>query len=943
MRRSLCATVVLFLGVSNVSAYDTETHAWLMHQAYLKSNLASVPLRERLGFDRLDEATPFRVHPDLVTLGNRDAYLDLLPGSTFGVVSDPYSSAGLYRAPTEFERQRFVYTNGPALPVSNSGLYPTPFKIEAALVRGVVREDDLLLGDYGDHAPHPDTNPYGDFRHVANHFFDPVNDRPLELGLGVSCDEPLTLDTPCNKSIDWGMGVANAQTLTFNPLQTRRNHFTWLDAREAFWRALTYKSSAPSASGYAARQAQDSGIRRNFWHTSLKSIGHVSHLLQDSAQPQHTRNDRHNPGPFYPIETTLARRTMEFYANYRVTGNTSSVSNDEQTRVREIFNFPGSAQLLTVPPIGTYPIPQFSIPVKFFTTRTENPALASRRGLADYSNRGFYSEGTLPDSSSGYTSPPTNLADPSFTVINGVEFSVPGLGTLAGQKLLWAVPDAVAPTYPDTCVSGGKLQLVSVGSLFAFGDISSIQSPGGMLALDDYKCHQDALLPRAIAYSAGLVNHFFRGELEIAAPPQRVLGAIDQGVSHTVDAEGYPRRTDNNAIFGFHKLRLRVRNITADIVESGSGSTFTQTLGGSNGPSTGRMVAVARYHRNPCYKPDMTGERRVTMPFTGTFQPPSGCTAVGSRTRYQEISVSAEVSVAPGELGFGTASAFVDKVFDFANDPIPVNATDLFVQVVYRGPLGAEPDGLALGTYDAREPMFVTYWNNSDYFNQNGNWASAANATQIYRKGVKDFQLCAGAGADRVVLVHYMNAVTGLAAMGAPEPAGFMRFAVIAAKPVSTENVVFRGNASFFDPQPPSPYLPNIVATKGTINQANKEQISLATVPFPLAAAPLADCPATPAPGSFLWCVEPIQVRRGLNGGKVDEAVYLANSTTPPTPPDPGTLPAFTQAPVQRSGTNLWELPTLTTCPNVFAKSEASESELLLLKEQLAEWVERTH
>ena len=71
--------------------------------------------------------------------------------------------------------------------------------------------------------------------------------------------------------------------------------------------------------------------------------------------------------------------------------------------------------------------------------------------------------------------------------------------------------------------------------------------------------------------------------------------------------------------------------------------------------------------------------------------------ALPERTDYEEISVSAPLSIAggdalPGVVG-STATAWVDKIFDFSADPIPVNATDLFVQLVYRGQLGDEPEG----------------------------------------------------------------------------------------------------------------------------------------------------------------------------------------------------------------------------------------------------------
>lgn len=927
-----CVLALLFVPLAAFS-YDIDTHAWMANQSFQKSILLpqASPLRERLGFDRLDDSTPFRVYFELQTLGNRDAYLDLVPGATFGSTPNPYIGPHIYRAPTDFERQSFTFANGPAPLGSASGLAPTPYNFAASFVRGAVREDDLRPEDYTDGGPYPDLDPYGPFLRVANHFFDPINNLPLVLPVGLTCNG--SLDTPCNRSLDWAIGVSDAQSLNFSPAQDRRNHFSWIDARDSFWQALTFKSSSAAMGNYAARQAQDSGIRRNFWHSALKSVGHVSHLLQDTSQPQHTRNDRHNPGAV--VGTTLARRTMELYANYRVTGTTTSVPSDEVEQFRAMFNGPGSERLLSVPPIGNYPIPQFSTPTKFFTTRHEDGAIATRRGLADYSNRGFYTHGTSPPGS-GFASPPNDPQDPSFSIVEGEEYSLPGFGATIAQRFFWQVPDPVAPSYVDTCAVNGKMPMGNVSALQNFAGTSTAPVPANIvLALDDLRCHQDALLPRGIAYTTGLINFFFRGELEITAPPQRLLAVLDQGTPHTVDADGYPRRTDNNEIFGFKKVRLSLRNTTPSIVESGGGNTYTQTLGGSNGPSSGRIVAVARYHRNPCYRPDMTGERRVVMPFTGGFQPPSGCPAVGSRTRYQEISVSTEMAVSPGEFGFGPNSSFVDKNFDFAADPIPVNATDLFIQVVYRGPLGAEPDGIALGTYDAREPMFALYWNNTDYYNANGSWLGSG--AGVFRKGVKDFQFCAGAGTDRVVLARRINATTGQPAMSFPEPAEFMRFAVITAKPVTTENVVFRGNASFFEPQPPVAYSPRITGIKGTINQANKELIDVVTEPFPLPSNPLADCPTTPPQGtSFLWCVEPIRVRRGLAGGKVDEAIYLDNVPAAASPPDPGTLPNFVQTPVQRAGENLWDQDPLVICPNSITDIPALLDAAILFEEGLS-------
>ena len=126
---------------------------------------------------------------------------------------------------------------------------------------------------------------------------------------------------------------------------------------------------------------------------------------------------------------------------------------------------------------------------------------------------------------------------------------------------------------------------------------------------------------------------------------------------------GYPIKTAGGGIFGFEKIRLKVRNSTEAIVESGTSTNVPQIVG------AGKLVAVARYHRNPCYKPDLTGERVQTV-LAGPITEPT-CPD-GTRTDYQEISVSAELPIAsetdlPGGRG-GTAPATIETTFDFSAD-----------------------------------------------------------------------------------------------------------------------------------------------------------------------------------------------------------------------------------------------------------------------------------
>ena len=95
---------------------------------------------------------------------------------------------------------------------------------------------------------------------------------------------------------DWALqpGV----TVPISPINyvTGSNHYNIPSAREAMWRALTMTKLLPNGTletilpggnnfGAAAHEAE----RKAYWATTFRAIGDVVHLVQDLAQPQHTR------------------------------------------------------------------------------------------------------------------------------------------------------------------------------------------------------------------------------------------------------------------------------------------------------------------------------------------------------------------------------------------------------------------------------------------------------------------------------------------------------------------------------------------------------------------------------------------------------------------------------------------------------------------------------
>jgi len=313
--------------------------------------------------------------------------------------------------------------------------------------------------------------------------------------------------------------------------------------------------------------------------------------------------------------------------------------------------------------------------------------------------------------SSDYTSPPSTPGGAGLTFADRPGGMVTGYGALIVRDILWGVSDALNPGYVDTPLAafGGKIPVVteSVWSGFAVVPVSA-----NVISLDQYSTHADVLIPRAIAYGAGLIDYFFRGRLEVDAPTDGgILAAVDQGVPHTVDVAGYPHRNDNNATFGFTKVRLGVRNTTRR--NPSDTTTLTdQPLG------AGKLVAVARYHRNPCYRTDLRAEWTLDLD-TGQLSVPNGlCTLDELRTKFEEVSVSAPITALPNLNG----SDLQTVLFDFSNDPIPLNVTDLFFQVAFRGELGQESDGIAVGRWDAPEPQFLVFHNDTDVHVSNSTW-----------------------------------------------------------------------------------------------------------------------------------------------------------------------------------------------------------------------------
>ena len=647
----------LCLGPSSLSAFEIATHATITNQAYLRSRLGTdLTLSRQLGIDT-------HLYQGIQTLAPfSDNYFD-------------FSGVAIGR------RNRNPYEEDV---LRSIGLRSDSLLLNGWLMRGAIREDD----NPGE-SPTNDADTGGAFHREFNHFFDPQKNRPLtRFGIGAFYALSAHGVTTLRRAPDWAMGTddifASPNTLGTDTL----NNFTVLDAREAMFRAVTMRFQLPDGTLQELYQqgvstVQKESNRKAWWATTFRALGDVLHLNQDMAQPQHTRNEAHSG---------LGGRFSSSF-----TGHTSTFEKYLDSRARQAnFEIDGQPPIrYAILDFGNHPIPNFSSYRDYWSTAVGVEGAATGKGLADYSSRGFLTNANNIGSSE-YTAPST-----SALAYAKVPTSYPSPSSLLKINLLQAtVPDGIVGASPPI-----KMATESMWSGLLGPTINTLSR----LNYDD---HATLLIPRAVAYSAGLIDYFFRGQLEIRLPTEGVYGILDHSAAGS----------NCKDTCGFSKIKLKLANATPDISPSGGGAVAPQIMPG------GTLVVVAKYHRNTCYTTDLEGEYDSRKLINGATETKTDY-MTRCRTSEEEITVSQPKAnqTVPACNGACNANA-MGVTFNF-DTPIPINATDLYLQVVYRGVLGTEQDAVVVGTKDIAEPTYLSVVNVTDYavcYNNNLYYKSAS-------------------------------------------------------------------------------------------------------------------------------------------------------------------------------------------------------------------------
>lgn len=406
----------------------------------------------------------------------------------------------------------------------------------------------------------------------CNHFHNPLSNW---IAAGLQFPAPFLCETRNHSSILWGQRQDPS-------LQPSEASFTWQDARDKYFDGLT---------------ALTEDERKRFLSKTFITLGHFIHLVQDAANPAHTRNDPH------PIVKGLE-------------GFVEGLRNNNAALFANLTNSSRgfSPFILDATPHSLAP----SV-VAYTIDRTDNdvvaavPSAGDDQGLAEYSNANFLSSDTK---FKDFTFPREEGLGPFFLGTEPL-----GLNTRL---------------YRGKVTDGEEVEhFVATSSLFELLVTQGASALGYVLDRRVFEDYAAKLLPRAIGYSAGLIDYFFRGRMTVTV------------------SENQPPPTNNK----FTQVRVNVANATPAADWPGNAET-----------GDGEFVAVA-----------LSNDQVLGV------SPQNG-------------SIMNTLTRAPQEL-----------FFDFSHSPLPSDARDLFIQVVYRGPLGLEDDAVAVGGTLLNVPIEVEF------------------------------------------------------------------------------------------------------------------------------------------------------------------------------------------------------------------------------------------
>lgn len=325
-----------------------------------------------------------------------------------------------------------------------------------------------------------------------NHFYDPLDPT---YGKGLSDAPPDRRIITGTNSFAWGSALNcvgyNFKGITwlgFGNNENTTNVWSWQNARGYEWIGLT-----------ATNQAD----RQTNLFQMFRAVGQVMHLLEDASQPQHVRNEQHLDQILK--QNTAWRSPIEDYGKTNVANlNYQHSMLDWRgagfTRLEDFWDrhkYNGSATALDA----------------------ETNGGANTLGMAEWCNGNFvgvrhsYAEYSAPGDIRYYPYPSLSNSTSFPTLRKNLGYGVRTVflrnKTHANRLYIDKTGDGITFSNHSVLTYFGTRTLFS-GSQYL--KVSSTIRDSNVLS-----AYHNVFIPRAVQYSAGLIDYFFRGSLETDA------------------------------------------------------------------------------------------------------------------------------------------------------------------------------------------------------------------------------------------------------------------------------------------------------------------------------------------------------------------------------------------------------------------------------------------
>jgi hypothetical protein len=256
-----------------------------------------------------------------------------------------------------------------------------------------------------------------------------------------------------------------------NANQVTGGKHSWQDARSSYYNALTSANESD---------------RKKYFAETFESLGHLIHLIQDAATPSHTRNDTHIPFLF----------DFDRFHQWANRPNIlAAIGSQSQPFDPSIFTLPAN-------PLAPIPIARIIDTEAYRGSGIPTtPSALDNIGIAEFSSGNFFSDDTI---LTGYTHPAASSMDLAPEPVSSNGPSRFYLRKNRGPGAATGYRAAVASRLSGFVPPGFPTQQWDLDD--------NVMADYGVL-----------LFPRAIGYSAGLIDYFFRGH--IAQNLYRILDA----------------------------------------------------------------------------------------------------------------------------------------------------------------------------------------------------------------------------------------------------------------------------------------------------------------------------------------------------------------------------------------------------------------------------------